>query len=346
MGAFEALFGYSLRVIMKYIIIFLLLITGVTPALSQEIKTGKIEVVGPASIDFGKYPAAEKKVAAYKIRNAGNDVLRIINVRKTCGCASATCSKKELQPKEEAEVAVVILPDSIFGLYSKNTFVESSDPNNRFQCLTVGGNAIPLVDIKPQNEVNAGRILTNKTWIQSFELTGTDPSLKLGTPLVESNYKIETAFTNTVQTQVKYRLDVTLLPADKSGDLACSIKIPVLFPPNRPPIKISISGRIGLELSAIPGIVYLPVSDQESARSISLRLLGQRTRVLDPNTLKLPEHKDIKFEVRQDADGKGLVVNAKFSHEFTKQLFADEKIPLLFEIPGASSAQVVCKTRR
>jgi hypothetical protein len=331
---------------MKYILILLLFITGAFPVLSEEIKTGKIEAVGPASIDFGKYPAAEKKVATYKIRNAGNDVLRIINVRKTCGCASATCNKKELKPKEEAEVEVVILPDSIFGLYSKNTFVESSDPNNRFLCLTVGGNAIPLVEIKPQNEVNAGRILTNKTWTQSFELTGNDPALKLGIPLVESNYKVKTVFTNTAQVPVKYRLDATLLPADKSGDITCSVKIPVLFPTNRLPIKICISGRIGLELSAIPGIVYLPVSDQETARNISLRLLGQRTRVLDPKTLKLPEHKDIKFEVKQDTDGKGLIVTAKFSPDFTKQLFADEKIPLLFEIPGASSAQVVCKTRK
>jgi len=331
---------------MKQIVFIALFLSGAIPAMAEEVKAGRIEAVGPATVDFGKYPAEDRKVASYKIRNAGNDILKIINIRKNCGCAKATCSKKELKPQEDATVEVVILPDSIFGPYSKNTYVESSDPTNAFLCLAIAGNAIPLVEIKPQDYINAGRIMTNQLWSQSFELRGKDPSVRLGSPCVDSNYRAETTFTNLVPGEARYRLDVRILPADRSGDLNCSIRIPVLFPTNRQPVKVTISARVDLELGAVPGIIYLPLSKQEVTRSFSLRLLGQRARVLDPNSLKLPENPEISFAVRQDSDGKGLFVAATFSPEFTRQLFADEAIALSFEVPGASSAQVLCKIRK
>jgi len=331
---------------MKNLAVITLFLALTFPTQAEESASGRIETVGSATIDLGKYPAEDRKVASYKIRNTGKDVLKIINIRKNCGCAEATCSKKELNPQEEATVNVVILPDSIFGSYSKNTYVESSDLTNSFLCLTVAGNAIPLVEIKPQDYINAGRIMTNQAWSQAFELKGKDPSVKLGAPLVECNYKADAGFTNISPDESRYRLDVRILPADKAGDLNCSVRIPVLSPTNRQPVKITISARVDLELCAVPGIVYLPVSKEDISRSFSLRLLGQRARVLDPNSLKLPENAEISFAVRQDSDGKGLLVTATFSPEFTKQLFADETIPLSFEVPGASSAQVLCKTRK
>ena len=307
---------------------------------------GRIEVVGPDTIDFGKYPAMERKAARYTIRNSGDGLLRIVQVRKTCGCASATCDKQELKPKEEAVVEVVVLPNSIFGLFSKNTFVESTDPNNRFLRLTVAGNAIPLVEIKPQASVYAGRIPTNKPWMQSFELKATRAGVRLGELKTESNYPVEVA-TNVLGDgpECRYQLDVKLLPTAESGDLRCIVSIPVLEPTNHPPVKVSVSGTIGAELCAVPGIFNLPVSDRPIARTFALRVLGQRTRVLDPASLKLPKQEGVSFKMEQDKDGHALLVTATFAPEFTKQLYADEKIPLVFEVPGASCATVVCKAK-
>ena len=90
-----------------------------------------IAVVAADTVDFGRYPAREKRVAAYTIKNAGDEPLKIISVRKNCGCASASCDKMLLAPEATGTVEVVILPNSILGLYRKNTFVESSDPKNQ-----------------------------------------------------------------------------------------------------------------------------------------------------------------------------------------------------------------------
>lgn len=291
-------------------------------ALAGQETVGRIEVIGPNSIDFGKYPARERKVARYKIRNAGEGILKILKVRKTCGCSSARTDKTELKPEEEATIEVTMLPNAIAGLYSKNTYVESTDPNNRFLRLTVAGNAIPLVEIRPKNNVYAGRIPTGNTWSQSFDLNGTDPYVRLGKITKDSNYAVETVFEQIGgKESSQYRLSVTLLPTTKSGDFKCSVKIPVLMPKNQPPLKISVSGKIGAELNALPGIIRLPVSDNPVERRFNLRVIGQRSRVLDPKSLKVPENKEIEFDVKQARDGRGLVVSATFSSRIHKDPF-------------------------
>lgn len=305
----------------------------------------RIEVVGPDRIDFGPYPARENKVARYTIRNTGSAPLKILQIRKNCGCAAATSDKQELKPKEEARIDVTILPNSIFGPYSKNAWVETSDPKSPFLRLTMAGTAIPLVEIKPTDYVYAGRIPTNTSWSQSFELEATEEGVKLGALKTESNLPVEMSLNRAGHEQRgRYQLVIRVLPAFESGDLRCSISIPVLEPTNLPPIKISIAGTVGSELCAVPGVFKLPLSEQPITRRFVLRVLGQSSRVLDPASLKLPRQAGASFKVEQDEDG--LRVIATFSSEFTKQLYADEETRLSFEVPGASSAKVVCKTRK
>jgi hypothetical protein len=311
-------------------------------ALAGE-KAGRIQVVGPASIDFGVYRGQEKKTAVYRIRNAGDYILKIIQVRKTCGCASANCDKKELNPGEDASVEVVILPNSIFGAYSKTTYIESTDPNNRFLCLGVAGNAVPLVEIDPKDSIYAGRIPLNDPWSQAFDLKPTERGVTLGQPLVESNHPVDAALKSNEASNGCYKLDVRMLPTGDSGDLSCSIKIPVLTPTNQSPLKIEIFGKIGTELCAVPSLVSLGVSDTPTTVHFNLRLLGQRNRVLEPEELKLPDCKEASFKIEHDERMKGLIVTATFTPEFTRQLFAEGEIPLSFSVSGASSATLTCK---
>ena len=315
-------------------------------ALSQE-TNGKIELVGMDSIDMGRFSASEQQSVRFQVRNTGTGMLKILNVRKTCGCASASSDKSELKPGETARIETIILPHAISGPFSKNVFVENSDPDNRFLRLTVSGNAIPLVEITPSGEVYVGRIPTNKTWSQTFNLTKSNPAIRLGAITTSGNYPMEASIKSTDGAASNhYRVDVTLLPTAESGDFKGSVGIPVLFPSNQPPIAITVSGRIGAELNAIPGILNIPLSDNPVQRQFALRLLGQRSRVLDPKSLKCPQQDGVEFKLEQAADGHGLEVAATFSPEFTRQLVAEERMTLVFEVPGASSAQVVCRSMK
>ena len=325
----------------------LVLVVFLRVSVSLAADTGRLEVIGKDSVDFGKYPAIEKKVATYQIKNSGTGKLVILNVRKTCGCASATCDKKVLETNEHAKVEVTILPNSIFGLFSKNTFIESTDPNNRFLRLTVAGNSIPLLDVKPSLELYAGRLKTNAEWSQSFSLTGAEPGITLGDPQTESNYKVTARLTKTGKTgESRFDLNITLLPSFESGDFKCVACIPVICPSNNPPTKIVITGRVGTELSAVPGIVYLRFSNEPQTRKFTLRVLGDRTKVLKTEDLILPKNNGTAFNFKPDLQGHSLEVTATFNSNFIKELYAEESIPLEFKMAGASSAAIVCKINK
>lgn len=303
----------------------------------------RIQVAGPDTIDFGKYPAWEKRVANFKIWNAGDAPLKIIKVRKNCGCASASCDKVMLKPGETGTVEVVILPSSIFGLFSKNTFIETDDKANRFLKLNVAGHPVPLVEVKPRASMHAGRLQTGKAWTQNFELRPPQSGVTLGAPKVTSTHKAEATLASGGGER---KLSVKILPTSQAGDLTCDIEIPVLTPTNHAAVKLSITGRIGAELVPVPQLALLKVADKPVTRSFLLRVVGQRTRVLDPKALLLPEIKGVTFSAAKAPDGKNLSLTATFGPDFTKQLLADEIIPFSVSVPGLASAQIICKIQK
>ncbi len=149
------------------------------------ISAPQIRVIGDKKIDLGKYPAKEKKEIIYIIKNSGDELLKIKNIRKTCGCAEATTEKTELKPNETTKLKAVILANSIYGSYSKNIYIESNDPKNKILELNVQGDAYPLFIVKPKDKIYAGRLKLGNTWEQSF-LIETNEKIIFNSPEVKS----------------------------------------------------------------------------------------------------------------------------------------------------------------
>ena len=262
--------------------------------------TGKIEVVGPSSVDFGKYPAWEKRVGKYTIRNAGDGVLDIVKIRKGCGCATATASKTKLQPGETAKVEVEIRANSIYGVYKKKCFVETTDPQQKFTRLDIGGNAVPLADVRPSREFHAGRLPLGRPWSKAFQIVPRGKkALKLGEPRVTGNDEAS-AKLGEVEDGVSYRLNVSLDPPKASGDWKCEVGIPVLSPTNHAPLAITVTAAIGEILICIPSMTYLKVSDEPVERVFHVRLLPR----LNPIPRKASQFA-WAFEEALDAKGLG-----------------------------------------
>jgi len=325
-------------------LVYLLLILPIafSRATAQE-KGGKLEPVGSGIVDLGKYRAREVKTADFKIRNSGKDTVRIIKVHITCGCASAACDKAELNHGEMAGIRITTLPNSMFGKFDKQMFVESTAETNRFLALTIKGTAVPLVEIKPNDYIYAGRIDTNMEWSHSFEVSPTEQGVKLGEPDIKFNYPLEAKLTPLNNTgNSSYKLDVRLLSSPKPGDFHGTINLPVISPSNHPAISIGISGKIGPELIAVPGTFRFPVSDKEIVRTFHLKILGDSTVRLDPGQITLPEEKGVACTIKQSEDGKSISVTARFSPQFTRLLHSNGKTDIRFSLPNILPARVNC----
>jgi len=298
----------------------------------------RIEVVGNDFVDFGKYPAHERQTATFMLRNTGDAPLRIIQVRKSCGCAVASCDPMLVQPAQPARVEVAILPDSLAGSYSKNLFVESSDPANRFLRLNVSGEAVPLVAVLPEGLAYLGRLPTNAPVSRSFTLTPADPAVRLGTLTVEGSKDLSAKLSspNGPSNRPSYRLDVALGPCPTAGEVRGTVLVPILLPTNQPPVRIEVSARIGGELLLVPASIQLARSEVAVTRELSVQIIGANG--IQAEQVVPPVHPGIAFEVRSTDDPRRFAIRATCKAAFLKEVADRGQVQLTFSLPGCTPA--------
>jgi hypothetical protein len=87
--------------------------------------------VNPDSYDFGAIPATSPVSATVQVTNTGRGVLRIGDVRTSCGCTQATLDATELGAGVAANLTITFDPQAHPGLYGpllRVVYVSSNDP--------------------------------------------------------------------------------------------------------------------------------------------------------------------------------------------------------------------------
>lgn len=82
----------------------------------------------------------------FKISNIGGDLLKILEVRPTCGCTAAQPDKKELAPGESTSIKVDFNSAGRLGSQEKYVIVKSNDPQTPELRLTLKGNIINITE--------------------------------------------------------------------------------------------------------------------------------------------------------------------------------------------------------
>ncbi|MDD3118743.1 MAG: DUF1573 domain-containing protein [Victivallales bacterium] len=218
-----------------------LLLLGAAPALAATALTAAPVIKADrARIDFGTYPANQRREHTFVITNAGDAPLKIIRIRKTCGCSETHCDKTDLQPGETARLSAVIKAESVAGAYSKSVFVESNDPKQNFLLLTLNGQAQPPATIKPQAKLYLGTLPPKQSRTQEFVITPNIADLQLGQPQIVGPASVRPVR----QSDGKYQVAVTLLPSGVSGTMKAQIKIPITAPAGWNPLEIVVMARV------------------------------------------------------------------------------------------------------
>jgi hypothetical protein len=201
-----------------------------------------ISVEGARQANFGNYPAKEEREFVFEIKNSGADVLKIIGVNKTCGaCAEIKVSEREIAPGKTAELKLLLVPGALSGPYTKNFFVETNDPKQRFIMFTFSGNAVPVAEIRPSNLIYLGKITAGTLCRREFLIAPVGEGTLFGEPAAECNYPVEVS-SSRGEKGLGIVFDFT--PEKDIGQVKCEIKIPVLKPEGWPPLEILISAAV------------------------------------------------------------------------------------------------------
>ena len=77
------------------------------------------------------------------ITNTGGDLLKITNVRASCGCTAANPEKSELKPGESTTIEVKFNSSGRMGAQTKYVYITTNDPESSELKLIITGNVIP-----------------------------------------------------------------------------------------------------------------------------------------------------------------------------------------------------------
>ncbi len=106
------------------------------------------QVLGPKAalknleFNFGNLEEGKSVDYNFVITNTGGDLLKILDVRATCGCTAAKPEKSELMPGESTQILVTFNSTGRLGAQQKYVYVTTNDTSNREIKLKISGNVI------------------------------------------------------------------------------------------------------------------------------------------------------------------------------------------------------------
>jgi hypothetical protein len=94
------------------------------------------------NFDFGDIKQGEKVTHTFVLSNGGGDLLKISDVKASCGCTAAAPEKNELAPGESTNLVVTFNSAGRMGKQSKTIRIYSNDPENPEMVLSFSGNVV------------------------------------------------------------------------------------------------------------------------------------------------------------------------------------------------------------
>lgn len=134
----------------------LLLISLILFSSSPVFAAPQIYVQRPAH-NFGNLVQGKKLDHTFIIKNIGDAPLKILHIRPACGCTAANASSPVVAPGKTSEIKVSFNSSNFYGTVSKTIALESNDPVKPAYTLTLTGNIIEEVSIKPK-QLNLGKV--------------------------------------------------------------------------------------------------------------------------------------------------------------------------------------------
>ncbi len=145
------------------------------------------QMIGPKAVvqqkvhDFGDIKQGEIVKASFIISNSGGDLLRIEDVRASCGCTAGKPEKTELKPGESTKLEVTFNSKGRRGLQQQRVTINTNDPDNRELILTIKCNVVlpeqsktsaPHLEFN-QTQHNFGKVQEGKVYTHSFQFSNT-----------------------------------------------------------------------------------------------------------------------------------------------------------------------------
>jgi hypothetical protein len=232
-----------------------------------------LEVSSPVW-DFGEVWSGEKAETTITIKNTGTAVLKIDQVKSSCGCTVAQTDKKELAPGETEDIRITYNTKKNAENVSQKIRIMTNDPDSPTTEVEVKGHVKPLIKIDGVKGLDMGSLGLNDTVTKSIELecAYTQPlnlQLKEGTPSKFFDIRLET-----LEAGKRYKLTATTRPPLMDGSLNESAVL-ITGVEQMPEFLVRVWGVAQGPLTVSPKVLYV-MTDQNQPSTKTLRVVSRR----------------------------------------------------------------------
>ena len=235
----------------------------VTPAHAPKI------VCDQPSYSFGDADNTKDVEHTFVLKNTGDLSLEIKQVRPSCGCTVASISQNTIPPNQEAQVTAKLSLHGRQGPQHKTITVESTDPKQPSLILTLEGNAIAELQLRP-SQLFFGRITSDSTVTGAVDL-----AIQSTNPVAITKSSVDSPYltvTNHLAADGKaYRVIVATRPPLPKGTLRANAHLETNHP-KYPTLDIAVSAFVVGDLTFAPEeIALVQQNNQPATRYIILR---------------------------------------------------------------------------
>lgn len=289
-------------------------------------KRGAIAKVDSTVHNFGEVWTNQSLEHAFSITNTGDETLKILQVKPSCGCTVAGSYPREIKPGDTGKFPFKLNSNKLRGKFSKTISVKTNDPKAGQMRLSLTGTVKHFIEVTPSmaqfGRVDADTVRTKTVKLQN----NTDKIMKL--TLSSQTPESETFKAELVEVVPgkQYDLNITAQPPFKpklnrhlikiDSNLAEHKSVDIICMANYPP-------RIELQPDTI---VVQPVS-RDVVRKVRFRNNG--AKLVNLVSAKADDD-SLKVETKPIEDGK--------QYELTIT------IPANYEPPSGSNPVVLVKT--
>lgn len=141
----------------------------------------KLEIEGGDTYSWGKVNYKNSPLKAdIKLKNVGNEVLKITEVKPGCGCTTAPLDKYEIAPGDFAKLSVSLNISTYSGETVKSIRISSNDPENPDKYLFIKADVYRPIVVNPSNYLGRSSIYVGKQEEFNFSLKNqTEKNIKV-----------------------------------------------------------------------------------------------------------------------------------------------------------------------
>jgi hypothetical protein len=289
-----------------------------------------------ADFNFGKIFKGQKVEHVYKFENRGKGILEISKVKTSCGCTAVMLTNKIISSGKTGEIKATFNSGSYKGNVTKSITVLSNDPDSPKYKLTLSGEIIEEIIVKPRN-INFGSIYLG---------TKIDKTITIKS-LTEPNFKIKKItpskpFVNASiveKNNEEYIIKATLKDNLKIGRFSGVIYLQT-DNPRQPKATIPFFGEIIGDITTYPKKIYYGrvTKGKEITQKIFVKINKNDIKIL--NSKVSPDYLSTKIIEKYEKNNPHCLIEIKLDKEVpvgmlngSLELYTNSKIQPTIKIP-------------